>query len=109
MYCKCCSKYIKLTVNAYLISNCVTRSEDIVLKSFKNQSYIKNALIMFLFFASWGIWWSFFQIWLSSKAHGLGLSNTQIGIIFPLIPSQLYYLTLFMDLSRIDLVLVEFY
>ncbi|RIL26701.1 MFS transporter [Staphylococcus gallinarum] len=82
MYCKCCSKYIKLKVNVYLISYCATRSEDTVVKSFKNQSYIKNALIMFLFFASWGIWWSFFQIWLSSKAHGIGLSNTQIGIIF---------------------------
>ena len=51
----------------------------------------------------------FFQIWLSSKAHGIGLSNTQIGIIFPLIPLQLYYSILSTALYKTNLELVEFY
>lgn len=37
---------------------------------------------MFLFFASWGIWWSFFQLWLTSKSNGLGLSGSEVGTIF---------------------------
>ncbi|SCT09374.1 oligosaccharide MFS transporter [Staphylococcus caeli] len=47
-----------------------------------NKSYFKNSITFFLFFAAWGIWWPFFQIWLSSKENGLGLPNTEIGIIY---------------------------
>lgn len=48
---------------------------------FRNPSYLQSSTSMFLFFASWGIWWSFFQIWLTSD-NGLGLSGTQVGTIF---------------------------
>lgn len=37
---------------------------------------------MLLFFASWGIWWSFFQLWLTSEQNGLGLSGSKVGTIF---------------------------
>ncbi|MCD8844132.1 oligosaccharide MFS transporter [Staphylococcus gallinarum] len=49
---------------------------------FKNVSYIQSSLTMFLYFASWSIWWSLFQIWLASKDSGLGLSGTEIGTIY---------------------------
>lgn len=48
----------------------------------KNPSYLQSSLTMLLFFASWGIWWSFFQLWLTSKQQGLGLSGSQVGTIF---------------------------
>ncbi|WEV45589.1 MFS transporter [Streptococcaceae bacterium ESL0687] len=48
----------------------------------KNPSYLQSSTTMFLFFASWGIWWSFFQLWLTSKSNGLGLSGSQVGTIF---------------------------
>ncbi|MGK0552723.1 MFS transporter [Enterococcus faecalis] len=50
-------------------------------RQFKNPSYLQSSTTMFLFFASWGVWWSFFQIWLTSD-NGLGLSGTQVGTIF---------------------------
>ncbi|UTT38719.1 MFS transporter [Glutamicibacter mishrai] len=37
---------------------------------------------MLLFFASWGIWWSFFQIWLTSESAGLALSGAQVGTVY---------------------------
>ncbi|WP_242688982.1 oligosaccharide MFS transporter [Staphylococcus simiae] len=46
------------------------------------QSYIQTSLILMLLFASWGIWWSFFQIWLTSKDQGLGLNGSNVGLIF---------------------------
>lgn len=52
------------------------------LGNFKNPSYLQSSVTMFLFFASWGIWWSFFQLWLTSKQNGLGLSGSQVGTIF---------------------------
>lgn len=51
-------------------------------KSFKNQSYLQSSLTMLLFFASWGIWWSFFQLWLTSPTNGLGLNGSAVGTIF---------------------------
>ncbi|MEQ7215774.1 MFS transporter [Enterococcus asini] len=51
------------------------------LKILKNQSYLQSSFTMLLFFASWGIWWSFFQLWLTSE-NGLGLSGTEVGTIF---------------------------
>ncbi len=37
---------------------------------------------MLLFFASWGIWWSFFQIWLTNDSSGLGLNGAQVGTVY---------------------------
>ncbi len=37
---------------------------------------------MLLFFASWGVWWSFFQLWLTSTKNGLGLSGSAVGTIY---------------------------
>lgn len=50
--------------------------------SLKNPPYLQSSLSMLLFFASWGIWWSFFQIWLTSETSGLGLNGTQVGTVF---------------------------
>ncbi|WP_416354063.1 MFS transporter [Agrilactobacillus fermenti] len=48
----------------------------------KNPSYLQSSLTLLLFFASWGIWWSFFQLWLTSEKNGLGLSGSAVGTIF---------------------------
>ncbi|BDP71973.1 hypothetical protein EfmAA94_31460 (plasmid) [Enterococcus faecium] len=32
--------------------------------------------------ASWGVWWSFFQLWLTSESNGLGLSGSAVGTVF---------------------------
>lgn len=32
-----------------------------------NPFYMSNSLMILLFFTGWGIWWSFFQIWLTTK------------------------------------------
>ncbi|MDO4680589.1 MAG: MFS transporter [Aerococcus sp.] len=45
----------------------------------KNPFYLQNSLTLLLFFAAWGIWWSFFQLWLTSS---LNLTGSQIGTIF---------------------------
>ncbi len=37
---------------------------------------------MLLFFASWGIWWSFFQIWLTNTETGLGFTGAQVGTVY---------------------------
>lgn len=52
------------------------------LSSFKNQSYLQASVTILLFFGSWGIWWSFFQIWLTSEAGGLQLSGAQVGTVY---------------------------
>lgn len=51
-------------------------------KSLKNPAYLQSSLTMLLFFASWGIWWSFFQIWLTNEKSGLGLSGAQVGTVY---------------------------
>ncbi|WP_159609903.1 MFS transporter [Glutamicibacter sp. JC586] len=48
----------------------------------KNPVYRQSSFSMLLFFASWGIWWSFFQIWLTSDAAGLSLSGAQVGTVY---------------------------
>lgn len=53
-----------------------------LIDTFKNKPYLQTSLIFMLFFASWSIWWSFFQIWLTSNSNGLGLSGSQVGIIY---------------------------
>lgn len=52
------------------------------LRELKNPSYLQSSTTMLLFFASWGIWWSFFQLWLTSEHNGLGLSGSEVGTIF---------------------------
>ena len=52
------------------------------LRELKNPSYLHSSTTMLLFFASWGIWWSFFQLWLTSEHNGLGLSGSAVGTIF---------------------------
>ncbi len=44
-----------------------------------NPFYISNSLMILLFFTGWGIWWSFFQIWLTTKQ---GFSGSQVGTIY---------------------------
>ncbi len=48
-------------------------------KQFDNPFYASNSLSILLFFTGWGIWWSFFQIWLTSKQ---GFSGSQVGTIY---------------------------
>ena len=53
-------------------------------KSFKNTGYLQSSLNLLLFFMSWGIWWSFFQLWLKKDVAdgGLGFTNTQVGTVY---------------------------
>lgn len=46
---------------------------------FKNPFYIQASLSLLFFFTAWGIWWSFFQIWLTTR---LGFSGAQVGTIY---------------------------
>lgn len=52
------------------------------MKSFKNPSYLQSSVTFLLFFASWGIWWSFFQIWLTNEENGLGFSGAKVGTVY---------------------------
>jgi len=49
------------------------------LKAFSNPFYRTSSLEILLFFAGWGIWWSFFQIWLTTKQ---GFTGAQVGTIY---------------------------
>ena len=49
------------------------------LKAFANPFYRGSSAEILLFFAGWGIWWSFFQIWLTTKQ---GFSGSQVGTIY---------------------------
>lgn len=51
-------------------------------QALRNTSYWQSSMQLLLFFASWGIWWSFFQIWLTSKDSGLGLNGSEVGIVY---------------------------
>ena len=46
-------------------------------KVWRNPSYLQSSTGIFLFFCSWGIWWSFFQRWLDS----MGLHGAEVGTI----------------------------
>ena len=46
---------------------------------FRNGAYLQSSTTLFVFFAGWGIWWSFFAVWLDK---GLGLSGGQIGTVY---------------------------
>lgn len=47
----------------------------------KNPFFTSNATNILMFFAGWGIWWSFFQIWLTTKQ---GFTGAQVGEIYSL-------------------------
>ena len=47
-------------------------------KVWRNPSYLQSSTGIFLFFCSWGIWWSFFQRWLNS----MGLNGAEVGTIY---------------------------
>ena len=49
------------------------------MKAFSNPFYRTSSLEIMLFFAGWGIWWSFFQIWLTTKQ---GFTGAQVGTIY---------------------------
>ncbi|NMM94002.1 MFS transporter [Bifidobacterium oedipodis] len=46
--------------------------------AWRNPSYLQSSFGIFMFFCSWGIWWSFFQRWLNS----IGLNSTEVGTIY---------------------------
>ncbi|KHK95397.1 galactoside permease [Microbacterium mangrovi] len=46
---------------------------------FRNGAYLQSSTTLLVFFAGWGIWWSFFAVWLG---EGLGLSGAQIGTVY---------------------------
>ena len=50
-----------------------------LLKAFSNPFYRASSLQILLFFAGWGIWWSYFQIWLTTKQ---GFTGAQVGTIY---------------------------
>lgn len=52
------------------------------LAALKNPNYRYGSVTILLFFASWGIWWSFYQIWLTSKSVGLQLDGAQVGTVY---------------------------
>ncbi|KFI51580.1 MFS transporter [Bifidobacterium biavatii] len=47
-------------------------------RAWRNPSYLQSSFGIFMFFCSWGVWWSFFRIWLES----LNLGDTEIGWIY---------------------------
>lgn len=52
------------------------------MQQLKNTAYQQSSAQLLLFFMSWGIWWSFFQLWLSSETRGLGFNGSEIGTIY---------------------------
>ncbi|BDR58531.1 hypothetical protein XA3_09940 [Xylocopilactobacillus apicola] len=58
------------------------KSKNSLAQTLKNPSYLQSSVTLLLFFASWGVWWSFFQVWLTSTKNGLGLSGSEVGTIY---------------------------
>lgn len=57
-------------------------------KLWKNPSYLQSSFGIFLFFCSWGIWWSFFQRWLNSmglKRHLVLAISTIAALVGPFV------------------------
>ncbi|WP_418969836.1 MFS transporter [Alloscardovia omnicolens] len=48
------------------------------LQVWNNPSYLQSSFGIFMFFCSWGIWWSFFQRWLNT----IGLNGAEVGQIY---------------------------
>lgn len=55
---------------------------EMLRSQFSNPAYRFGSATIFLFFAAWGIWWSFYQIWLTSEAGGLQLNGAQVGTVY---------------------------
>lgn len=53
--------------------------QNFLMKALRNPFYRAGSLEILLFFAGWGIWWSFFQIWLTTKQ---GFTGAQVGTIY---------------------------
>ena len=47
--------------------------------AWKNPSYLQSSFGIFMFFCSWGIWWSFFSRYL---IDGLGMTNAEQGQVY---------------------------
>lgn len=69
---------------------------------FKNGAYLQSSTTLFIFFASWGIWWSFFSTWLDK---GLGLSGGEIGTIYSVNSLTTIAVLLFYGMTQDRLVL----
>ena len=52
---------------------------NVLKQAFHNPFYRAGSLEILMFFAGWGIWWSFFQIWLTTKQ---GFTGAQVGTIY---------------------------
>ena len=50
--------------------------------AWRNPSYLQSSFGIFMFFCSWGIWWSFFSRWLTDPTHGLGMTSAEQGQIY---------------------------
>lgn len=48
-------------------------------KLIRNGAYLQSSTTLFVFFAGWGIWWSFFAVWLGES---LKLDGAQIGTVY---------------------------
>ena len=71
-------------------------------KLFKNGAYLQSSTTLFVFFASWGIWWSFFSSWLDKS---LGLNGGQIGTIYSVNSLTTIAVLLFYGMTQDRLVL----
>ncbi|GAB2549401.1 oligosaccharide MFS transporter [Leucobacter ruminantium] len=69
---------------------------------FKNGAYLQSSTTLFIFFASWGIWWSFFSTWLDKS---LGLNGGQIGTIYSVNSLTTIAVLLFYGMAQDRLVL----
>lgn len=47
-----------------------------------NPAYRFGSVTLFLFFAAWGVWWSFYQIWLTASSAGINLNGSQVGTVY---------------------------
>lgn len=61
-----------------MASNDTAVKTDKKINVWHNPSYLQSSTGIFLFFCSWGIWWSFFQRWLDS----MGLNGAEVGTIY---------------------------
>ena len=52
---------------------------NVLKQAFHNPFYRVGSLEILMFFAGWGIWWSFFRIWLTTKQ---GFTGAQVGTIY---------------------------
>lgn len=50
--------------------------------AWSNPSYLQSSFGIFMFFCSWGIWWSFFSRYLLAPDKGLGMTSAEQGQIY---------------------------